>query len=82
MRRCPAQVVEVGSGGEGGPEEEPAEGPYPAEEPLVREHNLYVKHFTGALDSAALRAMFEVCCMRQARGTSSCLAHRRGSPKF
>ena len=47
----PAQAVE-GANSDAGSADEP--------QPLVRENNLYVKHFEPSLDSAGLRAMFEV----------------------
>ena len=46
----PAQAVEDANGDAGSADEPHA---------LVREHNLYVKHFEPSLDSAGLRAMFE-----------------------
>lgn len=47
----PAQAVEDANGDAGSADEPQA---------LVRTHNLYVKQFEPSLDSAGLRAMFEV----------------------
>ena len=52
----PAQAVEDANGDAGSADEPHA---------LVREHNLYVKHFRARLDSAALRAMFEARILAQ-----------------
>ena len=59
----PAQAVEDANGDAGSAEEPQA---------LVREHNLYVKHFEPSLDSAGLRAMFEARTQEHACHVEAC----------